>query len=215
MNKPKILIPIHPQWCEKIFNGEKTIEVRKTRPKIDTPFEVLVYCTMPKERWSVGHQIFHNDTLYTLPTGELKTGDALELRADWLGKYNEDNFLNGKVIGSFVCDGISHIHTLGFDDKMSKQTCLTFGELSRYLGGVNGMFYGWHITETKLFDRPKELGEFGTICKKHGDDECDDCLYLRVRVCNDCDDCIDTWCGVGNIKPIVRAPQSWIYVEEV
>lgn len=188
MNKPKILIPIHPQWCEKIFNGEKTVEVRRTRPKIDTPFECLVYMTATKER----HRLWEYITAYQIG----------------------DKIVNGsqKVIGSFVCDGISHIHTLGFDDKMSKQTCLTFGELSRYLGGVNGMFYGWHITESKLFDRPMELSEFGTVCKKYGDDRCNDCLSLRVCAY---DDCIDTWCGVGNIKPLTRAPQSWIYVETV
>lgn len=27
-----ILMSIRPEWCEKIFNGEKTIEVRKTAP---------------------------------------------------------------------------------------------------------------------------------------------------------------------------------------
>lgn len=216
MNKPKILIPIHPEWCERIFNGEKTIEVRKTRPKIDTPFEVLVYCTMPKERWSVGHQIFHNDTLYTLPTGELKTGDALELRADWLGKYNEDNFLNGKVIGSFVCDKVDEYSFSNLEaryrinDVDLAKTCLNHPELIAY--GKGKTLRGLHITEPKLFNRPMELSEFGTICKKHGDDRCNDCLYLRVSAY---DDCVDTWCGVGNVKPLTRVPQSWIYVETV
>lgn len=34
-----VLISIRPKWCEKIINGDKTIEVRKTRPKLDTPFK--------------------------------------------------------------------------------------------------------------------------------------------------------------------------------
>ena len=29
-----VMISIRPKWCEKIINGEKTIEVRKTRPKL-------------------------------------------------------------------------------------------------------------------------------------------------------------------------------------
>ena len=33
-----VLISIRPKWCEKIINGRKTIEVRKTRPKMDTPY---------------------------------------------------------------------------------------------------------------------------------------------------------------------------------
>lgn len=40
-----VLISIRPGWCEKIANGEKTIEVRKTRPKLETPFKCYIYCT--------------------------------------------------------------------------------------------------------------------------------------------------------------------------
>ena len=43
-----VLISIRPKWCEKIVGGEKTIEVRKTRPKLDTPFRCYIYCTLPK-----------------------------------------------------------------------------------------------------------------------------------------------------------------------
>lgn len=139
-----VLMSIKPKWCEKIFNGEKTIEVRKFAPKLKTPFKVYVYC-------SNGDKLRLVNSLNTDGVSCMVENDEFVL----------NDILNGKVIGSFVCDGIDHIHTLGFDDKMSKQTCLTFGELSRYLGGVNGMFYGWHITEPKLFDKPKELSEFG------------------------------------------------------
>lgn len=38
-----VLISIRPKWCEKIVNGEKTIEVRKTRPKLQTPFKCYIY----------------------------------------------------------------------------------------------------------------------------------------------------------------------------
>lgn len=44
-NKPNILISTQPEWCEKIASGEKTIEVRKTKPKIDTPFKCYIYET--------------------------------------------------------------------------------------------------------------------------------------------------------------------------
>jgi len=42
-----VLLPIHPEWCEKIASGEKTIEVRKTKPKLATPFKCYIYCTKP------------------------------------------------------------------------------------------------------------------------------------------------------------------------
>lgn len=40
-----VLISIRPKWCEKIASGEKTIEVRKTKPKLETPFKCYIYCT--------------------------------------------------------------------------------------------------------------------------------------------------------------------------
>ena len=40
-----ILISIRPEWVEKILNGEKTIEIRKTMPKCDLPIDVYIYCT--------------------------------------------------------------------------------------------------------------------------------------------------------------------------
>ena len=38
-----VLISIRPEWCEKIINGQKTIEVRKTRPKMNPPFKCYIY----------------------------------------------------------------------------------------------------------------------------------------------------------------------------
>jgi hypothetical protein len=37
-----VLISIRPKWCEKIASGEKTIEVRKTKPKLLTPFKCYI-----------------------------------------------------------------------------------------------------------------------------------------------------------------------------
>ena len=40
-----VLISIRPEWAEKILAGEKTLEVRKNRPNMETPFKVYIYCT--------------------------------------------------------------------------------------------------------------------------------------------------------------------------
>lgn len=53
-----VLISIRPKWCEKIVNGEKTIEVRKTAPK-EEPFYFECLCeekgkkivTRPPQSW--------------------------------------------------------------------------------------------------------------------------------------------------------------------
>lgn len=38
-----ILMSIKHKWCEMIFRGEKTIEVRKTSPNVKLPIKVYVY----------------------------------------------------------------------------------------------------------------------------------------------------------------------------
>lgn len=40
-----VLMSIQPKWCELIANGKKTVEVRKTKPKLETPFKVYIYQT--------------------------------------------------------------------------------------------------------------------------------------------------------------------------
>ena len=46
-----VLISIKPKWVEKILGGEKTIEVRKTKPNLDVPFKVYIYCTKPSKKY--------------------------------------------------------------------------------------------------------------------------------------------------------------------
>ncbi len=209
----KILLVVHPKWCEKIFSGEKTIEVRRNRPKLEPPFTVYVYCTKAKNIREDGLYLLPNDKELYLGCKEKDLGFVC-----W-----EGDFRNGKVIGSFICDRIFELKINGddygnywheWDDEGDIQDmCLFYEELETYLGKSVG--HGWHITEPKLFDKPKELSEFGTVCNRYENDECDDCPYLQVYVNSyPCDDCVDTWCGVDNIKPLTRPPQSWCYVEE-
>ena len=134
----KVLISIHPKWCDRIFSGKKTIEVRKTRPKLKPPFEVLVYETTASYR--VGTGIF----LY-----------GIELYGTAKG--------TGKVIGSFVCNKILDLPCETTQPNWLKEkTLLTDGQYFNYLGHKDG--YGWYITEPKLFDKPKHISEFGK-CK--------------------------------------------------
>lgn len=40
-----VLISIQPKWCELIASGKKTVEVRKNKPKLETPFKCYIYQT--------------------------------------------------------------------------------------------------------------------------------------------------------------------------
>ncbi len=44
-----VMISIRPEWCEKIASCKKTVEVRKTKPKLITPFKCFIYCTKQKQ----------------------------------------------------------------------------------------------------------------------------------------------------------------------
>ena len=201
-----VLISIQPKWCELIASGKKTIEVRKTKPKLETPFKCYIYCTKAKEFFSIGGGVYAAfDELYRLPSGEIKFGDSFELAADWAEKYDKDNFLNGKVIGEFVCDDVakiikdgSHFIAEGRSEaetnRIARLSCLDFDDMNKYLGEICG--YAWHISDLVIYDKPKDLSEFSNESSRLEFSNTEDGFPLK-------------WSGMK------RPPQSWCYVEEL
>lgn len=178
-----VMLSIRPKWCEKIASGEKTIEVRKTRPKIDTPFKCYIYCTIG------GQDLNIPISQERLMRDYLETGSMKSLNCP-LG--------NGKVIGEFTCDRIYELETkarggsyyVKNEDQpttnfIARQSCLDLKDIHDYLHAQKG--YGWHITDLRIYDAPRELSEFtGLRNTRFGAEPYD----------------------------IKRAPQSWRYVEE-
>lgn len=216
-----ILMSIKPKYCELIANGKKTVEVRKTKPKIDVPFKCYIYCTKAKDYFSIGGGVYvANDELYKLPTGEIKFGDGFELMGDWRGQYDETNFLNGKVIGEFVCDKFYDIIQYGigakvFTDNLEivvepsefiEMSCLSEEQIFEYIGNKDG--YGWHISNLVIYDKPKELGEFSAYEKPN-------CFAYLKGIClkptrKEFPSCSDMICDYRKLK---RPFQSWGYIE--
>lgn len=201
-----VMLSIKPKYCELIASGKKTIEVRKTKPKLKTPFKCYIYCTLPKERFSIGQYNYTcRDNLY-LYDNKVNYGDGFE------DVGNEIISLNGKVIGEFVCDAIIVDKTFGHDDLFNAAACLSVAEVAAYC--INKEIYGWHISDLVIYDKPKELNEFYTYCSEYEriyiTAKCEKCKYYRV---NDVDKCAE--CTCHGFKPITRPPQSWCYVEEV
>lgn len=135
--KKSVLISINPKWCELIASGKKTVEVRKTKPKIEPPFKVYIYQT--KIQW-----------VYSL------------LRK--MGLHNLVNKLAlgaGKVIGEFVCDcitGLKADNIIQTYYNNTKETCLSDEEITLYANGKK--LYYWHISDLVIYDKPKELSDF-------------------------------------------------------
>lgn len=131
-----VLLSIRPKWCNLIASSKKTIEVRKNRTNLCTPFRCFIYCTKDKSDiyWSFNE------------------------------RFESEEKGNGKVIGEFICDRVdfwSHnIHD--FDtisiEQLSELSCVSEDELLKYADLK--YLYGWHISNLVLYDNPKELSEF-------------------------------------------------------
>ena len=148
-----VLISIHPRWCEKIASGEKTIEIRKTRPKLQPPFKCYIYCTMDHPYISVS-------------CGEL---DKRNYRTNTVGRCN------GKVIGEFVCDTYVTDKTFGHDALFNAAACMNESDVVAYSAG--SPIYGWHITGLKIYNAPRELGELRRACPNSF--YCESCAMYR------------------------------------
>ena len=183
-----VMLSIRPKWCEKIARGEKTIEVRKTRPNLPTPFKCYIYCTLPKYP--------HEDFIAT--------------------DYPRPQFYGGgKVVGEFTCDRIYKIDKDSTDflfkagglsvyKKAAEEKCglcvaMTDDELHGYLGHYRG--YGWHISDLLIYDQTRELTAFRRACKNSW--YCESCAMYREN---------NGTCGNGSLQ-VKRPPQSWYYVE--
>ena len=165
-----VLISIQPKWVEKIASGKKTIEVRKSRPKLETPFKCYIYCTI----------------------GNGMKGDY----------FVPSNIQCGKVIGEFICDKIDEVYQCN-SGWVKENGCISQGEFFDYLGiprgthfGYDKKAYAWHISNLKIYDKPKELSEFSHYVLEYTVK--DGSNYSSVIV-----------------TPLKRPPQSWCKVESL
>ena len=210
-----VMISTQSEWVEKIANRKKTIEVRKTAPEV--PFKAYIYCTKAKpylyREANPPFELFLDSQLYK-------------------GKGYDDRLFSGKVIGEFVCDKV--IKTCGWrlrgdtqqcakrttaEEAFPELACLTIDEIVKYAGSENREVCGWHISDLKIYDKPKALVEFhkcGAKSFEELSDTEDLCSYCsRTSFCEGC------WCDEAYQNyldvdfALTRAPQGWCYVEEL
>ncbi len=161
----------------------KTVEVRKDFPK-DSAWNKRVHIYCSKNRKSFN-------------------------RIPKQYRHLMEKFL-GRVIGEFICDKFNnryfYIDTDGtpisniYKD-FEQASCLKRKEIINYILSPNKNLkvhkgtrwvVGWHISDLKIYDKPKELGEFKTPNKA-----------IIARTFN-----------LEYGKPLSRPPQSWCYIEE-
>lgn len=200
-----VLLSIRPNWCKKILDGEKTVEVRRTCPVHGTPFKVYIYCTMAG-----------SDSLFI---DILNRDVAAWNRGGWPEK-------RGRVIGEFTCKkitGLTHVGETGSWEpaslyvmapgsyykpadelleaaRMSKETA------EKYLKGRDGC--GWHISDLKIYNQPKDIMCFHRAVEEN-ELWCKKCAIGKKK------DVHCAFCYGLDGLVLRRPPQSWCYVEEL
>ena len=134
-----IMLSIRPEWLQKILSGQKTVELRLSKPNIAPPFKVFLYCSCK---------------------GTKNPSEILEIHSG--GKIYK---ANGLVVGEFTCTGIDRVVRVGYmgsnaplqycvntepgnytpAGKLYEDACLTVKQAEDYLCGRVG--YGWHISD--------------------------------------------------------------------
>ena len=195
-----VLISVQPKWCELIASGKKTVEVRKTRPRVDTPFKCYIYCTKPKKilRYVWGKEDYAG---YGEPYTQMRDDEKVFCKIpDGSSAFCSPPY-SGKVIGEFVCDKIDEYARYGYAGVLPRYMKKSPGgypateihyfalqlnpaDMDDY--GKGKLLYGWHISDLVIYDKPKELGEY----RHRGDN-----YHFK--------------------PPITRPPQSWCYAEEL
>lgn len=146
-----VMLSLLPKWCELIASGRKTLEVRKTRPKLEPPFVCYIY--QSRRGW-----------LY-----ELLRKWGMDGLADLLASGS------GKVIGEFVCDEIFEIPAGRVPtDYVLADMRMRGSEFHAYRG--KGAAWCWHISNLAIYDTPQELREFRRPLECHRGNDREDCV---------------------------------------
>lgn len=183
-----IMIGIKPQWVEKILNGGKIIEIRKTMPKCELPCKVYIYCSKGQELWGDG-------------TGETWKGIDENEDMTLVHELNPTlTRLNGNVVAEFTLNKVDTLerdlndwlpkNRYDISNELLKNINLNQNELWNY--GQGKTLYAWYIDDLKIYDKPKELSEFSSISKRMKGKESRFSSHL-----------------------LQRPPMSWCYVEEL
>ena len=210
-----VLMSIQPYWVFLIIarkmgwhiDKDKTIEVRKNFPK-DQGWNrtVEIYCSKDKKSFSQMPKKYQPLMKKFLGKviGEFVCDRIDDFRCCSVPYKKENNLGYGRFLDKGVYkvngwhEGVVFERNDKYIDSMLKnnelkEMCLSAQEIFDYVG-IGKHLYAWHITDLKIYDKPKELSEFEFP---------KDNIHLSYRKRNQ------------YFKGITRPPQSWCYVEEL
>ena len=185
-----VLLSIRTEWCKFIWTGMKTVEVRKTRPTLETPFKAYIYCTG------------HDGWVMKSPKAGVQKMDSRVI-----GEFTCDKIDKLVHVGTMM-----DINILTSDGwykpagELLQAACLTEETAKKYLQGHNG--YGWHISDLKIYNQPKDIMCFHRAVEEN-ELWCKKCAIGKKKDVH-CAFCY----GLDGLR-LRRPPQSWCYVEEL
>lgn len=199
-----LMISDKPKWCALMMNGDKTIEFRKNKAlasaiqKLINEYgyaEICVYC-------SKDEYLYRTNKGYIASKKPLAVGKGTE----YTFAYSDE----GKVLFKFRCYKVEektpfeeYESPFGMAYKLTGdkvvccyKACLSYDEYNHYLKGKNG--YAIHISDLKIFDKPKELSEFIVCTEKNH--KCNKPITYPCRKC-------------VYMNELTKAPQNFTYIE--
>lgn len=171
-----ILASIKPYYYYLIGEGKKKIEVRKSALK-NLPQDIVFYMSKDEKSFA-------------------------KIPKEFQEKYRK-HF--GKVGLRVVCNKVEEAPTSFISPEtvnMAISACIDVNKMCDY--GKGKTLYGWHISDLKIYDKPKKVSEFFKRCptKEKGD-------------CLSCDCLADNDYGGVCTNNLTRPPQSYMWVEEL
>lgn len=219
-----ILASLKPYYYYLIGEKKKPIEVRKSTLK-DLPQDIVFYMSKDEKSFAKIPKEFQEK--YRKHFGKVGLAIVCDKIEDFYCAsvpYSKENNLG---YGQFVDNGVykvngwhegivferndRYIETMLNNDDL-KEMCLSAQELFDYIG-VGKHLYSWHISDLKIYDKPKELRKFrkpldrvwGSYCNDYCDRGC-------ISFGSTDYSCNDYW---NWEKGLTRPPQSYMFVEEV
>lgn len=172
--KKSIIISIKPKWVEKILNGEKTIEIRKSMPKCDFPIDVYIYCTKGKGTKNQPSLCCVSLGAYNVETGEFEEFNTEYALNAWESLLPHFSILDGKIVAKFTLNKVEKfkveylplLQEMGYVNPytlinftgnlktkfLEQKSCLLLEDIYKYAKNKN--VYAWHIDNLEIFDKP-------------------------------------------------------------
>ena len=176
-----ILASIKPYYYYLIAEEKKKIEVRKTALK-NLPQDIAFYMSKDEKSFAKIPKEFQEK--YRKHFGKV----GLAIVCDKITRYNCDKNFDEYFIAGYIGAYMP-----------LKEMCLTNKDLIEY--GKGRPLYGWHISDLKIYDKPKPIMQFYKPCP------------IKIKNCPVCEFYSTyTGCCMNNID---RPPQSYMFIEEV